>query len=122
MARAFPAPKDEAMTAALLKLAQEPSNGAQLRLDALAGLPGGHKLDEALFKFVCEHVDPSKSVGVRAAATTVLSRAKLSSDQLLTLAERLKATGPLEIPKLLSAFAKASAASVSVPGSVSCVQ
>ncbi len=104
--RAFPASKDEALNAALSKLARESANPAQLRLDALAALPAGQKLDDALFGFVCEHVEPSKPVSVRGAATTVLSKAKLALGQLLTLAEKLKGTGPLEIPKLLSAFAK----------------
>lgn len=90
---------------ALLRIGNDASQPVELRLEALAALPAGVKsVEPALLNFLCASLDPAKSVAARNSAASVLARAKLSDEQLLTLAETIKSTGPLEVTKLLAAF------------------
>jgi putative membrane-bound dehydrogenase-like protein len=110
-ARALPAPKSGAaeLAAGLLRAASNAKLGAQVRLDALAAVPGGlAQVEAATFDFLLAHLDPAQSVAQRSAASGVLARARLGADQLAALLTALKAAGPLELPKLLGAFEKAS--------------
>src|SRR5262249_43717167 len=52
------------------------------------------------------HLDHEEAVANRTLAADVLSRAKLSSEQLLALTESLKTTGPMELDRLLEAYTK----------------
>jgi putative membrane-bound dehydrogenase-like protein len=106
VARAVPAGKDSGFSPALVRLAQTPSNSTQLRLDALAALPGGHELDAPLFEFVTDHLTPAHPVSVRSTSVSILSKAKLTLAQLTGLADLLKDVSPLEAPKILALFAK----------------
>jgi putative heme-binding domain-containing protein len=112
-ADAVPASKEKSaeLSEALLKIARDKSQSAELRLNALAALPNISNLDSELFDFLLANLDSRKPVLTRGAATSVLTRGKLSQEQLLELAERLKNVGPLEASKLLSAFDKQSAVS-----------
>ncbi len=111
-ARALPAPKElkdasPELTAALLHIARDAAAPANLRLDALAAVPGGvTSVDTALFAFLRDGLDPVKPVLERAAAAGVIAKARLQPAQLLELAGVLKTAGPLEVPKLLPAFEK----------------
>ena len=90
---------------ALTRIAADDARPADLRLDALAALPGGvESVAPALMSFLCANVEPNKSVPMRSAASSVLAKARLSEAQLLTLADTIKTTGPLEVSKLLAAF------------------
>ena len=90
---------------ALMKIADDESCPADLRLDAMAALPGGLKsIDARLLSFLCANLDPTKSVAMRGAASSVLAKATLNEAQLLILADAIKTTGPLEVSKLLAAF------------------
>jgi len=90
---------------ALLRIAREGTRPADLRLEALAALPNGlRSVAPELLDFLCANVQPDKPVPNRAAAATVLAKAKLNDDQLLAFTETLKAAGPLEATKLLAAF------------------
>jgi putative heme-binding domain-containing protein len=90
---------------ALLGIGRDEARTAELRLEALAALPGGVKsVEPGLLSFLCANLSPTQSVAVRSAAASVLAKAKLGDDQLLTLAETIKTTGPLEVTKLLEAF------------------
>jgi len=90
---------------ALLRIARDEAHPAELRLEALAALPNGlRSVEPGLLSFVCANVEPSKPVMTRNAAAGVLARARLQDDQLLGLTETVKAAGPLETPRLLSAF------------------
>jgi putative heme-binding domain-containing protein len=90
---------------ALLRIARDEAHPAELRLEALAALPNGlRSVEPGLLSFVCANVEPSKPVMTRNAAAGVLARAGLKDEQLLALAETVKAAGPLETPRLLSAF------------------
>ncbi len=59
----------------------------------------------SLFDFLRSHLDAEQPVAVRSAAAEVLAKAKLTSEQLATLTEALKNVGPMEIDRLLDAFA-----------------
>ena len=76
-----------------------------MRLDALAAVPGGlATVDRELFDLLRTGLEPAQPVSIRVAAAAVLEKARLTREQLLTLADLLERTGPLEIPRLLPAF------------------
>jgi putative heme-binding domain-containing protein len=80
---------------------------ANVRLTALAAVSGGlTEVEPALFSFLTAHLGADQPVALRSVTTEVLARAKLSSEQLLTLAEALKTVGPMEVDRLLEAFAQ----------------
>jgi putative membrane-bound dehydrogenase-like protein len=109
-ARTLPAPKQggPALTAALLKLAHDPKTGADMRLDALAAVPGGlSEVDGDTFRFLTENLEGSRPVMTRSAAAGVLAKARLDGGQLLALATALRTAGPLEVSRLLVAFDRA---------------
>jgi putative heme-binding domain-containing protein len=90
---------------ALLRIAGDEARPAELRLEALAALPNGLRaIEPGLLSFICANAGPLQPVVTRNAAAGVLARARLQDDQLLALAETVKAAGPLETPKLLAAF------------------
>ncbi len=92
-------------TEPLQKLARDTARSDDLRLDALAALPRGlPSVEPEQLTFLVAILDPAKSVAARGAAAGVLVKAKLAEEQLLTLADALKAAGPMEVAKLLPAF------------------
>jgi putative membrane-bound dehydrogenase-like protein len=108
-ARSLPAPKQEAedLADALLEVGRNEQATDDVRLDALAAVPGGlAEVDVALFDFLRANLDASKPVPLRNAAASVLAKAKLAPAQLRALTESLKTIGPLEIAKVLAAFDK----------------
>ncbi|MBI3413806.1 MAG: HEAT repeat domain-containing protein [Verrucomicrobia bacterium] len=110
-ARALPPTKGDTtkLAEALARVARDTSVADDVRIDALAALPGGGAgLEPELFEFVRAHVEPSKSVLTRSAAANVLAKAKLSAEQLGLLTDTIKTSGPLEVPKLLGAYEKCS--------------
>ncbi len=60
--------------------------------------------DPALYGFLIGALDATNAPLDRSEAATALSRARLSQEQLLRLADALPAVGPMELPKLLLAF------------------
>jgi len=110
-ARAVPAPKgrSDKLTAALLRVADDDKAPQSVRLGALAAVPGGlPEAKPATFDFLFPRLDREQPVADRAAATDVLARAKLTSDQLLTLTGAFKTIGPTDADRLLEAFAQSS--------------
>lgn len=109
VARAIPISKHGAgkLAAGLLDLARDETRSPQLRLDAISALPAGSKIDDQVFQFLAFRVDPEKPVQIRSAAVAALGKARLTDEQLLAVADLLKKSGSLEIPKLLPLFAKA---------------
>jgi putative membrane-bound dehydrogenase-like protein len=78
----------------------------KLRISALAAVPGGLKtVPSSLFDFLRSHLDAEQPVAVRAAAAEVLAKAALDTEQLAALTEALKNVGPMEMDRLLDAFA-----------------
>jgi putative membrane-bound dehydrogenase-like protein len=106
-ARALPLPqqKNEDLVAGLLRVAQEETFPVELRLASLAAIPGGlSEVSARQFNLLWTRLDPDNPVIVRALAADVLARAKLTSEQLLGLADSVKTVGPMEIDRLLDAF------------------
>jgi putative heme-binding domain-containing protein len=86
-------------------LARDTTLPDELRLDALAALPGGAgELDAAVFDFLRKSLEPERPVALRGNAAGVLAKAKLTPTQLSELTDILKTIGPIELPKLLPAF------------------
>ncbi|MFO1461532.1 MAG: PVC-type heme-binding CxxCH protein [Verrucomicrobiota bacterium] len=95
---------DPAVVSALLALSRDTARPAELRLGALAALPGGVALDPGDVAFLRTQLDGSLAPAVRAKAAGVLGRAKLDPASLQVMAADLKAAGPLELNLLLQAY------------------
>jgi putative membrane-bound dehydrogenase-like protein len=94
----------------LLKLARDPQNADDVRLAALAAIPGGlDKTDDPLFTFLLAKLNRDQTVTTRTTAADVMARAKLSPDQLRRLADAISTAGPLEVDRLLLAFEQSTA-------------
>jgi putative membrane-bound dehydrogenase-like protein len=105
--RAIPAPKNRSAEVgyALIELASVPNLSSDIRLEALAAVPGGlPQVDSQTFAFLRAHLDTELPVPTRAAAAGVLATARITPSQLEELTDSLKSAGPLEIDRLLSAF------------------
>jgi putative membrane-bound dehydrogenase-like protein len=98
--------KPEELNNALMRLARNEAASAGNRLNALSAVHGQVTFHGPLLNFLIAHLEPKEPVLVRAAAANVLARAKLTDEQLETLADSLKTAGPLEVSKLLVAFEK----------------
>jgi putative heme-binding domain-containing protein len=61
-------------------------------------------MDAVLFEFVLGQLAATNSVAAKSTAAGALAKARLSTEQLSALAESMKQAGPLDLPKLLSAF------------------
>ncbi len=109
--RALPltAEKARELPARLLRIAGDGKHAAGLRLAALAAVPGGliHP-DNNLFMFLIRQLDREQTVAARTTSADVLARARLTSPQLVTLADALRTAGPLEVDRLLVAFEQSS--------------
>jgi putative membrane-bound dehydrogenase-like protein len=95
------------LTVILLQIGGDGRSPENVRVGALAAVPGGlAKVEPGLLDFLRSHLDSEESVAVRGAAAEVLAKAKLDAGQLVALAEALKAVNPLELNRLLDAFAQ----------------
>jgi putative heme-binding domain-containing protein len=106
-ARALPPSKEAGtpLNEALLRVARNADTASDVRLEALAAVSGGLPSVAAdLFELLNSNLSPTKPATTRLAAATVLENATLDRAQLLTLAEQLKTSGPLELPHLLRPF------------------
>ena len=93
---------------ALLDVSREPGLPADVRLGALAAVPGGlPAVEPEAFAFLLDRLRPDRPASDRTLAADVLARAGLSTAQRLELAEAIASAGPLELPRLLDAFDKA---------------
>jgi putative membrane-bound dehydrogenase-like protein len=101
--------RSDALRPALLTIAGGANAADELRVAALAAVPGGlAEVDAVALSFLLDQLDADRPVGTRAAAVDVLSKARLSSEQLGLLTEATKQVGPLEIDRLLAAFEQSS--------------
>jgi putative membrane-bound dehydrogenase-like protein len=97
--------KHAGLSTELENLARDSSRPLELRLTALAAIPGGlTAVDEPLWYLLQEGL--KQSVAARAAAADVISAATLSADQLRDLLAHVETAGPLEVDKLLAAYEK----------------
>ncbi len=96
------------LTGPLLAFARDTTHTKELRLAALAALPGSAITSDAgTFEFLRAGLASTNSIAERSAAASVLAKARLNETQLLALAESAKDAGPIELPKLLGAFTRA---------------
>jgi putative membrane-bound dehydrogenase-like protein len=110
-----PKPKAAALTKAMLSLADKAELPAEVRLDALAAIPGGPaNMPPPLFDFLRGQLQPDRSVAARTTAADVLSKSKLTKPQLLALCEAVQTAGPLEAERLLDAFAQSADEAVGI--------
>jgi putative membrane-bound dehydrogenase-like protein len=110
-ARALRVPKQQTaeIGAALLKVGMNSRVPAAIRVQALAAVPGGlSKVEPSQLDFLRKQLGPARPVAIRSAAADVLARAKLTSEQLIALAESLATIGPMEVDRLLDAFGQSS--------------
>ncbi len=110
-ARSLPLPRSTASQLAppLLRIAADTKNPDELRLSALAAVPGGlDQPDQGLFAFLLSKLPQAETVARRTTAADVLARAKLAPEQLAQLAETMRSAGPVEVDRLLAAFEQSS--------------
>lgn len=102
-----PKPEQAPLITALQAIAENATQPAETRLEALAAVPAGAlEHQPEMFAFVLSHLDPAQPVNHRSSAANIIARAKLHPAQLHTLANAMKTIGPLEMPKLLAVFEK----------------
>jgi putative membrane-bound dehydrogenase-like protein len=75
-----------------------------LRINSLNGLPERRPATEQTFALARQGLASEQPPMTRLAAADALSKLQLSSGQLVSLCDELRAAGPLEINRLLSAF------------------
>ncbi len=99
-------PEDgKALVQPLLKVAGRPELPVEVRVGALAAVPGGPgTLEPGTFAILLKQLDPERPVAARLLAAEALARAKLNSEQLSSLAQGMGSLGPLEVDRLLPAF------------------
>ncbi|MFO0871196.1 MAG: PVC-type heme-binding CxxCH protein [Pirellulales bacterium] len=90
---------------ALARLGADAGQPPHVRLDALVALPAGlTAVSPDMWSFLTGQLSAENAVVLRTSSATVLSRARLTSAQLLALADVLRVAGPLEADRLLGAF------------------
>ncbi len=95
------------LTPKLLETASNPALNAELRLTALAMVPGGLKQPSAaVFEFLAEQARPGQPVTSRATSADILAKTRLSPEQLLAVAEMLRSATPVELERLLAAVSQ----------------
>jgi putative membrane-bound dehydrogenase-like protein len=103
----LPAGRSAKVVERLLALAGNGRNPAELRLGALAAVPGGlSEVKEDVLAFLSSRLDRERPVVERSLAVEVLSKAKLTTAQLATLTGAFEKIGPMELDRLLDAFAR----------------
>jgi putative membrane-bound dehydrogenase-like protein len=91
----------------LLKVGKNEKAPAQVRLTALAAVPGGlAESDASTFAFLRSQINGEVPAATRSLAAETLAHAHLSEAQLIELAQTLKSVGPLELDRLIEAFAQ----------------
>ncbi|MEW4570636.1 PVC-type heme-binding CxxCH protein [Tautonia sp. JC769] len=95
----------EALRVPLLRIARDADAEPTARLDALSALPGGvGRLDDDLFAFLLDRLDPDSAAAEQTRAADLLVASDLGDERLLILADRIAEAGPLSVPRLLPAF------------------
>jgi putative heme-binding domain-containing protein len=96
---------DDSLATALLRLSSNDRVPPETRFQALAATTDAD-LEPARFTELLASVERTQAFAVRSAAAQALAAARLSEPQLIDLAARLDSVAPLELDKLLEAFAK----------------
>jgi putative membrane-bound dehydrogenase-like protein len=94
------------LVATLLVVGDNAKLPAGVRFAALSAMPGRlPKVDAAFFDLLRAHLASDQPVTLRGAAADVLGRAALTNEQLHLLTASVKTAGPMELDRLLDAFA-----------------
>jgi putative membrane-bound dehydrogenase-like protein len=107
-ARTWRDPKkpNDRLNTALVKVGDNTNLPVTVRFAAFAAMAGGMpKFSDSFFDLLRAHVGPEQPVPLRTNAADILARGQLTSDMLRKLAEALKTAGPMELDRLLDAFA-----------------
>jgi putative heme-binding domain-containing protein len=109
-ARKLPKPKDghADLAKALIAVGGRSDVQIAVRLDALRTAGPLPAVQGPLFELLLTKVLPEESLDVRSAAADVLGKANLPAEQRKKLLTVISQVGPLELPKLLVAFERAS--------------
>jgi putative membrane-bound dehydrogenase-like protein len=105
--RSLPFPKegDPRITDALHALARHAAESAVVRLEALSALPSGSTVDNEEFAILRASLDPARPPTEKLAAANALGRLKLDAPALRDILPALGTAGPIELPKLIAAYA-----------------
>lgn len=91
----------------LLAIGENKSQTRELRLNALAGIPGGLGLvTSEQLALLIEALDPTQPVPNRLAAAETISKSKFTPQQLVVLGKALGKTSAMEADRVLDAFAQ----------------
>ncbi|MFL6278724.1 MAG: PVC-type heme-binding CxxCH protein, partial [Vicinamibacterales bacterium] len=108
IARAIPIARDalSPLQSPLLRVARDTARPIEIRLDAVAALQDSRVATQAdIFELLKTAFEPSRSIAVRSAAAAVLEKSTLDRSQLMSLTQTLESAGPLEVPRLVRAYA-----------------
>ncbi len=93
------------LVATLTDLGHDTSQSPLVRLNALAARPDGvSQMSPGLFAFLLDRAKSAEPQAQRSLAADVLSRARLSNEQLIALADVIPNASPLEVDRLLEPF------------------
>ena len=108
IARLLPAASSAAgdLLQACLRVAHDDARSVEDRLEALNAVPPGTVLSAASFGLLSASLRPASPSSARVAAVAAIERATLDRSQAIALLPIIEAAGPLELPRLLQAFAK----------------
>ncbi|HEU4937194.1 MAG TPA: PVC-type heme-binding CxxCH protein [Vicinamibacterales bacterium] len=115
--RSIPLAKDarSPLQSALLHVARDTARPIDTRVDAVAAMQDPSAATQpAVFDLLKSALEPSQSIAVRSTAAALLERSTLDRAQLLSLASALETAGPLELPRLLRAYASGNDEAVGV--------
>jgi len=90
---------------ACLRVAHDDNRSVDVRLEALNAVPSGTPVPPPSFELLRASLRPASSPSERSTAAAAIARAKLDRSQALGLLPAIETAGPLELPRLLQAFA-----------------
>lgn len=104
--RALPFPKegDPAVVDPLRHISNDAGLPPSPRIEALNALPSGSRVSPTEFTLLVEAMAPNRLPGERLAAATAVQRLDLNANQRLELVPLLSTAGPIELPRLITAF------------------
>jgi putative heme-binding domain-containing protein len=98
--------RSDKLAAALLKVGNTAAAPTAVRLAAFAAVPGGlANVEPAAFDLLRAHLGGDQPLQLRGAAADALGRSNLTSAQLLALAGSLTTVGPIEMERIVQAYA-----------------
>ncbi len=106
--RSIPPVKDarSPLQSALLRVARDTAHPLETRIDAVAALQDPSVATQPeIFELLKSGLEPNRSVAIRSTAAALLEKSTLDRSQLMSLTSSFATAGPLELPRLLRAYA-----------------